>query len=313
MDYIAVLTSATVDRATENGMSAPSQWPLPENGIRFLTPTFMRNKLARHPLTRECYPTAMGFYPSADLHRMQRLRHDDNLLIYCVEGQGHATAGNWRGLIGPGQVLLLPQGVAHAYEADGADPWTIYWVHFQGSSTAVFNQYLGDREGVPPVTQTGISPQLVAHFRGLMAVHRTGYNTRAFINAANQLRHLLTHIALEIRQARANNSESFHLEEVQSLMLEHIGQPLNLDTLAAAAKLSKFHFSNKYKALTGYSPMKHFLNMKMEHACHLLDTSQLSIKGVAAALGYDDQLYFSRQFSKTVGMSPRTYRRSVRS
>ena len=240
----------------------------------------MRNKLARHPLTRECYPTAMGFYPSADLHRMQRLRHDDNLLIYCVEGQGHATAGNWRGLIGPGQVLLLPQGVAHAYEADGADPWTIYWVHFQGSSTAVFNQYLGDREGVPPVTQTGISPQLVAHFRGLMAVHRTGYNTRAFM---------------------------------QSLMLEHIGQPLNLDTLAAAAKLSKFHFSNKYKALTGYSPMKHFLNMKMEHACHLLDTSQLSIKGVAAALGYDDQLYFSRQFSKTVGMSPRTYRRSVRS
>ena len=186
-----------------------------------------------------------------------------------------------------------------------------------GGGNALFgdnlNQYLGDREGVPPVTQTGISPQLVAHFRGLMAVHRTGYNTRAFINAANQLRHLLTHIALEIRQARANNSDSFSLEEVQSLMLEHVGQPLNLETLAAAAKLSKFHFSNKYKALTGYSPMKHFLNMKMEHACHLLDTSQLSVKGVAAAVRYDALLYFTRQFSKTVGMSPRTYRRSVRS
>ncbi|MCP4840332.1 MAG: AraC family transcriptional regulator, partial [Halieaceae bacterium] len=34
--------------------------------------------------------------------------------------------------------------------------------------------------------------------------------------------------------------------------------------------------------------------------------------GVAVALGYDDQLYFSRQFSKTVGLSPRAYRRSVR-
>ena len=53
--------------------------------------------------------------------------------------------------------------------------------------------------------------------------------------------------------------------------------------------------------------------MKMEHACHLLDSSQLSVKGVAAALGYDDQLYFSRQFSKTIGLSPRAYRRSVRS
>jgi len=294
-------------------MSAPSQWPLPQNGIRFLTPAFMLNKLARHPLTRECYPTAMGFYPGADLHRMQRQRHDDNLLIYCVEGRGRASTENWRGLIGPGQVLLLPQGVAHQYEADADEPWTIYWVHFQGTSTAVFNQYLGDREGVPPVTQAGISPQLVAHFRGLLAVHRTGYNTRAFINAANQLRHLLTHIALEMRQAKASNQDSFNLEAVQSVMLEHIGQPLDLDTLAAVANLSKYHFCTKYKALTGYSPIKHFLNMKMEHACHLLDSSQLSVKGVAAALGYDDQLYFSRQFSKTVGLSPRAYRRSVRS
>jgi AraC family transcriptional regulator of arabinose operon len=294
-------------------MSAPSQWPLPKDGIRFLTPAFMLNKLARHPLTRECYPTAMGFYPSAGAHRMQRARHDDNLLIYCVEGRGHVQAGEWRETVGPGQVLLLPQGIAHHYEADADEPWTIYWVHFQGTSTAIFNQYLGDRTGAPLVVLAGISPPLVAHFRGLLTVHRTGYDTEAFINAANQLRHLLTHIALEIRQTRASNQNSFDLEVVQSLMLEHIGAQLDLDTLAAAANLSRYHFSVKYKALTGYSPIKHFLNMKMEHACHLLDSSKLSVKGVAAALGYDDQLYFSRQFSRTVGISPRAYRRSVRS
>ena len=52
--------------------------------------------------------------------------------------------------------------------------------------------------------------------------------------------------------------------------------------------------------------------MKMEHACHLLDTSQMSVKEVAASLGYEDQLYFSRVFSKTIGLSPRAYRASVR-
>lgn len=293
-------------------MSAPSKWPLPANGARFLTPAFMLNKLAKHPLTRECYPTALGYYPSALGHRMERSRHDDNLLIYCVEGSGQARTDNWRGEVFPGQILLLPQGEAHQYEADPSTPWSIYWLHFQGSSSAVFNQYLAGPDPDVPATGIGVSPQLVGLFNGLLAVRRTGYSTRAFINAANQLRHLLTTVGLMTRGARADRQASLDLEQLQGFMVENISQPLDLDTLAAAANLSKYHFSGKYKALTGYSPMKHFTNMKMEHACQLLDTTPMSVKEVASALGYDDPLYFSRVFSSTVGMSPRAYRSSVR-
>ncbi|KAA1194357.1 AraC family transcriptional regulator [Pseudohalioglobus sediminis] len=292
-------------------MSKPSQWPLPDQGIRFLTPAFMVEKLARHPLTKDCYPTAMGYYPAASGHHMVRERHDDNLLLYCTAGAGRLTAGDWQGEVQPGHIMLLPQGLTHAYEAAAGDPWTLYWVHFQGASTGVLMQYLGYREG-RPLADAGVSPLLIGAFTSLLEVRRTGYSTRAFINAANHLRHLVTQMSMEISAHAGRLQSGFELDHVQAYMLEHIDQPVTLERLAAVANMSKYHFSNRYKQLTGYSPIKHFLNMKMEHACHLLDATDLGVGEIALRVGYDDPLYFSRLFRKTLGSSPRGYRASLR-
>jgi AraC-like DNA-binding protein len=298
MDYIAV-------------MSAPSKWPLPNAGIRFITPGFMIETLSRHPLTRDCYPTAMGYYPAASGHRMRRDRHDDNLLMYCVDGWGSLATPEWSGRIRPGDIAVLPQGLSHQYRAHRRDPWSLYWVHFQGSDSRIFTQYLGYRDG-SPVIQAGLDPGLAAAFGNLMGVRRTGYSSRAFINAANQLRHLLTQTALEISREAGRSTRGFDLGHIQGFMREHLDQHLSLETLAKTANLSRFHFSKRYKRLTGYSPIKHFLNMKMEHACLLLDSSDLTVQAIAAAVGYDDALYFSRLFKKTLGTSPRSYRASIR-
>lgn len=292
-------------------MSTPSKWPLPQAGVRFLSPGFMLEKMARHPLTKDCYPTAMGYYPDAVGHRMERERHDDNLLLYCTAGRGKLSVGDWHSEVLPGNIMLLPQGVTHAYRANPADPWTLYWVHFQGASTRVFMQYLGYRED-KPLVDAGVSPLLIGAFTSLLEVRRTGYSTRAFINAANHLRHLLTQISLEMSAHAGRLQSGFELEHVQAYMLEHIDQPLSLDALARVANMSKYHFSNRYKDLTGYSPIRHFLNMKMEHACYLLDSTELGVGEIARRVGYEDPLYFSRLFRKTIGSSARKYRASTR-
>ena len=75
-----------------------SNWPLPANGLRFVTPPRLRRTLATHALTRGCYPLAMGFYPEACGHQMQRAQPDDYLLIYCRAGSGSQSAADDRAI-----------------------------------------------------------------------------------------------------------------------------------------------------------------------------------------------------------------------
>ncbi len=291
-------------------MSSPSKWPLPPDGVRFLTPDFIRQELRANVLTRDCFPTAVGYYPSAHGHKMQRQQHDDNLLIYCVAGQGELHTGQAHSAVCAGDVVVIPLGTEHNYAADSETPWTIFWCHFTGEAAPAFISHLGYEAG-HPTSAIGVLPALTANFKSLLSIVRTGYSTAAFIHTANQLRQILTFLASEINSVNAHNRHNFNLQSIQNFMLEQIGQPLNLDSIAATCSLSKYHFSSKYKKLTGYSPIKHFLNMKIEHACHLLDSGTLSVKEIAALVGYDDALYFSRLFRKTIGLSPTEYRRSI--
>lgn len=279
--------------------------------MRLLTPGFLLEQLQQHPLTRDCYPTALGYYPHARGHRMRRSRHDDNLVLYCVEGKGSLRAGGQRFPVSAGDLVILPLGLAHSYAADEAKPWSLYWVHFRGVAAELFLDYIGYREG-QPVVHCGVVPELVAGFNSLLGVRESGYSAAAFINASNQWRQLMTRLALESGHQRAARPGALELDKIQAFMQDRLDRNLELEDLAAVAHLSKYHFSARYKALTGYSPIKHFLHMKMQRACQLLDSSDLSVKAIAAALGYSDPLYFSRLFRKTLGLSPRAYRGSGR-
>lgn len=290
-------------------MSQPSNWPLPETGRRLLTPTFIRKALAEHPLSGDCFPTAMGFYPNAAGHAMQRAQHDDNLVLLCTEGRGLLRTGGDQVPITAGDAVLLPRHQGHYYRASKQQPWTIYWVHFTGKLAPDLMRYLATRG--QHVIHPGVQPDLVTGFQQLLQVERTGYDLGSYIAAANQLRQLLVRIAnYRDQQARHKRGE-FDISAIQRHMREQVSRPLTLQQLAAIAGVSKSHFAQRYRQLTGYAPIRHFTHMKIEAACRLLDSSQQSVKQVAAALGYDDPLYFSRVFRRVVGVSPREYRSSV--
>lgn len=286
-------------------MQLTSSWPLPPNGVRYLVPPPMRQQMATHPLSANLYPLAMGYYPDAHGHRMQRQFLDNYLLIYCIGGKGTLMCGDRHYRIANGDLVLLPRHQAHAYKADTKNPWTIYWLHFDGYLAEALYRHT---QLSTPRLHIGVQPRMVRVLDGLTELRRSNHQLAEFIQGCHQLQALLSYVALLNRQQQPRSGKALDLEQLRALMQEHVHGQLDLDSLASAANLSKFHFAKKFKALTGSSPIQFFINMKMQRACYLLDSSHQSIKEVAAALGYEDVYYFSRLFKKTTGLSPGQYR-----
>lgn len=294
-------------------MSRPSSWPLPPESFRYLVPRVMTRQLEQHPLSSQLYPRALGYYFAAAGHRMQRDTHDDYLLIYCTEGGGEVRARGHRATLGPGDLLLLPEGLAHEYVADNEDPWTIFWAHFAGSETESFARHTGI--ALHPagfqLQHIGMQSQLIADFEVLLELRNQVPDLPSHIFAANQIRQILSHIALlRPLQERRTRHDLLDLERVHSLMQAHVHEKLELERLARSVNLSKFHFVKRYRELTGTTPINRFIQLKIERACHLLDTTDKEIKEVAFALGYEDPYYFSRIFRKHMGLSATQYRAS---
>ena len=289
-------------------MSSPSNWPLPHTGRRLLTPAGILRELRRHPLSRGCHPLAMGFYPTARGHAMQRDRHDDNLLIFCSAGRGRLDQPGATTPVCAGDALLLARGEAHSYRALDSDPWTLYWVHFTGEDASAFVRYL--RPGTGPLLHSGVAPALISGFEALLGAAASGYRLEAYIAASNRLRQLLTEFALYRDQPYGAQPGGIDVDALQAFMRERIAESLTLAQLAALARLSPQHFAARYRELTGVPPLRHFQQMKIQAACRLLDSTDESVKVIAARLGFSDPLYFSRVFRRTQGLSPSAYRRS---
>ena len=92
-------------------------------------------------------------------------------------------------------------------------------------------------------------------------------------------------------------------------MKGHLSEPLTVGTLAALVNLSRSHYTTLFRRVTGYAP-RHYLNhLRMQEAVQMLNGTDLPIKQISDRLGFSEQFYFSRAFSKMHNHSPTEHRR----
>ena len=86
------------------------------------------------------------------------------------------------------------------------------------------------------------------------------------------------------------------------------GDKWRLEDLAREAGLSRTVFAERFKALTGRSPMHYVTEWRLQKAKRLLGDTGASMDWVAAQVGYDSVAAFGRVFKKQLGVGPGRYR-----
>ena len=119
-----------------------------------------------------------------------------------------------------------------------------------------------------------------------------------------------------IQQFREANNDSINdnnaIETAIHYMKENVERRLTLKEISEAVGYSSSHFSLIFKEEIGHSPLNYFNLLKIQKACFLLDSTDMKISQICFKIGIEDAYYFSRLFSKIMGMSPRDYKKILK-
>jgi AraC-like DNA-binding protein len=235
----------------------------------------------------------------------ERIR-EDYLLLAVLNGTVRVRQEDRRRDLVPGDWVLFTRGLRHSYHSVGSGcAWV--WVHFMGDLPVRLLDALGsfsaDRFHFRQRNDESIRlvRQILACGRCVTAEEEIQRNTL-----------LLQLLASLQRNYVWNEDFEERMQTVDRYIQEHLNGRIALVDLAAQAGMSRFHFLRVFRERFGHPPMKYVQKLRMQIAQALLrECSTLRIGEVAARLGFDDQLHFSRVFRQWSGVSPRAFRKEV--
>jgi transcriptional regulator GlxA family with amidase domain len=94
--------------------------------------------------------------------------------------------------------------------------------------------------------------------------------------------------------------------------LAHLDQPLDVARLAGAARMSVRTFNRRFREETGRSPGAWLVAQRVDHARHLLETTELPVDDVARRAGLGSGASLRAHLRASVGVPPSAYRRTFR-
>lgn len=118
-------------------------------------------------------------------------------------------------------------------------------------------------------------------------------------------------VSLSRKLPRARGLSHEAVARLHAWLAERIASRVRVRDMAAFACMSEFHFHRQFRLATGESPHAFLTRLRMEHARHLLEHTDMPLRELGEALGYRPA-HFCLVFRRFSGTTPMAYRRRCR-
>ena len=278
----------------------------------FKIPVPLIEEQKSNSLTRDLYFTEIGeieVEKGTIWYQVEKL--ENNMLAYCTKGNGILMISDDQIPVSDDQFFIIPRQSSFKFYSviDVNSRFLVF--HFDGKNVQLLvKEFSIVRNLIPSVNNLVANREML--FDEIFNNLSKGFHDENLKYVNFCFAHLLATFIYASKNSDdfADESNSVIRKSIE-FMNKNLNLKLSLERISKEAGYSPTYFTTLFKRETNYSPLSYFSHLKIVKACEFLDYTRTKVKEISFSLGYTDPYYFTKDFKKKMGMSPRQYRKRV--
>ena len=233
---------------------------------------------------------------------------DHYLIHFVASGKGVLEAGGRTWTLGAGQGFIIFPDEITTYRADLGQPWAYDWVGYTGDGAAELTRRLG----LTPENRIFTCLDAAEATEILRDIARDAARLRlGDLAAAGGLLRFLARVD-NGQTAEQPPQQRRHYERARWYMDGRYTQPITVEDIADYVGLSRSQLYRVFDAACGMSPKQALTDLRLRHACRLLESTDLTVEEIAASVGLTSAQRLGVVFRTRLGVSPTAYRQGIK-
>lgn len=247
-----------------------------------------------------------GFQDKDKAHKQGPLTKTEHVLQYISEGKGTLRVGGKTYELNAGDLFYLPKNVMLSYNSESSDPYTYYWIGFDGASAA----QIVKRIGLTPenAVRRYNEPAITAAYERIGEALAKN-NLASYTEALGEFYKLLG-LLLSFNNENIQKLKSVSVDYVDKAIIyiqNNFNADINVTSIAEAIGLGRNYFSVIFHKYTGITPVEYLMRYRIDQAQKMLSQG-MPVTETAISCGFNSPANFSVQFKNITGISPVKYK-----